>query len=132
MVASGGQDFNFERNDPEEKVIVDILTSDDKGQEEICNGLHSKTEGSLEGEKNNSEEVEGIEMRAVGDKASEDDVNTTVTLLTTTSDGSANEGLTGSPILDNAQNHKPDPVQEVCRDLEVKIADLGNACWVVS
>ena len=27
---------------------------------------------------------------------------------------------------------KLDPVVEVCSDLEVKIADLGNACWVVS
>ena len=25
-----------------------------------------------------------------------------------------------------------DPVTEVCPDLQVKIADLGNACWVVS
>ena len=25
---------------------------------------------------------------------------------------------------------RPDPVREVC-DLQVKIADLGNACWVV-
>ena len=27
---------------------------------------------------------------------------------------------------------KLDPVVEVCKDLQVKIADLGNACWVVS
>jgi hypothetical protein len=26
---------------------------------------------------------------------------------------------------------RPDPVREVC-DIQVKIADLGNACWVVS
>ena len=26
---------------------------------------------------------------------------------------------------------RPDPVREVC-DMLVKIADLGNACWVVS
>lgn len=26
---------------------------------------------------------------------------------------------------------RPDPVREVC-DILVKIADLGNACWVVS
>lgn len=29
------------------------------------------------------------------------------------------------------QARKPDPVHEVCPDLQVKIADLGNACWVV-
>ena len=27
---------------------------------------------------------------------------------------------------------KLDPVTEICADLQVKIADLGNACWVVS
>lgn len=26
-------------------------------------------------------------------------------------------------------DHVPDPVHEVC-DVKVKIADLGNACWV--
>ena len=28
--------------------------------------------------------------------------------------------------------NKPDPVTEIAPDLQVKIADLGNACWVVS
>jgi hypothetical protein len=27
--------------------------------------------------------------------------------------------------------NQPDPVREVC-DIKVKIADLGNACWLVS
>lgn len=27
---------------------------------------------------------------------------------------------------------RPDPVREVWPDMLVKIADLGNACWVVS
>ncbi len=30
------------------------------------------------------------------------------------------------------QREKLDPVVDVCPELEVKIADLGNACWVVS
>jgi hypothetical protein len=29
-----------------------------------------------------------------------------------------------------AEVKKPDPCHEVCPDLTVKIADLGNACWV--
>ncbi|XP_054724206.1 SRSF protein kinase 3-like [Uloborus diversus] len=33
------------------------------------------------------------------------------------------------PENDKPMDHKPDPVHEVC-DLQVKIADLGNACWV--
>lgn len=28
--------------------------------------------------------------------------------------------------------HDPDPVNEICTDFPVKIADLGNACWTVS
>lgn len=31
---------------------------------------------------------------------------------------------------DKPSDRKPDPVHEVC-DISVKIADLGNACWVV-
>ncbi len=31
----------------------------------------------------------------------------------------------------NSNKEKKDPVVEVCPDLQVKIADLGNACWVV-
>jgi len=37
-------------------------------------------------------------------------------------------------VNSNAHNDskglKPDPCREVCPDLQVKIADLGNACWV--
>ena len=27
---------------------------------------------------------------------------------------------------------EPDPVNEICTNFPVKIADLGNACWIVS
>ena len=39
-----------------------------------------------------------------------------------------------SPSKENAAEHvpnRPDIVREICRGMEVKIADLGNACWVV-
>lgn len=26
---------------------------------------------------------------------------------------------------------RPDPAKEIC-DIQIKIADLGNACWIVS
>lgn len=32
----------------------------------------------------------------------------------------------------SASIRRPDPVNEIATDLQVKIADLGNACWVVS
>ena len=37
------------------------------------------------------------------------------------------------PILcSSTTENKVDPVTEIAPDLQVKIADLGNACWVVS
>ena len=33
-------------------------------------------------------------------------------------------------VQTGAQAKRPDPVHEVC-DIQVKIADLGNACWTV-
>lgn len=30
------------------------------------------------------------------------------------------------------EEHRQDPVTEICTDFPVKIADLGNACWTVS
>lgn len=35
-------------------------------------------------------------------------------------------------VVPKEEPRRPDPVHEVCPDLQVKIADLGNACWVVS
>ena len=44
----------------------------------------------------------------------------------------AGDGMAeGSPAQNQAKT-KPDPVFEITSDLQVKIADLGNACWVVS
>ena len=31
-----------------------------------------------------------------------------------------------------AKDQVKDPVHDICPNLEVKIADLGNACWEVS
>ena len=38
--------------------------------------------------------------------------------------------ISGMQSTGSASN-KPDPCKEVC-DINVKIADLGNACWTVS
>jgi len=38
---------------------------------------------------------------------------------------------TSESTLSMAKGLKSDPVVDVCPDLQVKIADLGNACWVV-
>merc|ERR1719422_2002365 len=33
-------------------------------------------------------------------------------------------------VFSSTTENKPDPVFEIAPDLQVKIADLGNACWV--
>ena len=43
-----------------------------------------------------------------------------------------NDVRSTSPTPLNIQHCSVDPVREVAPDLQVKIADLGNACWVVS
>ena len=40
--------------------------------------------------------------------------------------------LTSGGTAGSQDTRKPDPVFEISHDLQVKIADLGNACWVVS
>jgi hypothetical protein len=47
-------------------------------------------------------------------------------------DCDANNATPASPAPQNIQHFSVDPVREVAPDLQVKIADLGNACWVVS
>ena len=40
--------------------------------------------------------------------------------------------LTSGGTVGSQDTRKPDPVFEIALGLQVKIADLGNACWVVS
>ena len=104
QVASGGQSFNFE--DLVEEVAEKTINSDEDDEDdrgiECCNG-ESKT--TSEGEK--MQETNGS-----GNNHHSDVEN-------------------ASP---KSANHQPtrqyDPVVEEAPDLQVKIADLGNACWV--
>lgn len=63
------------------------------------------------------------------------------TIITVGSNGQDNQDMASpSQIEDSVRplalsstvtENKPDPVTEIAPDLQVKIADLGNACWVV-
>ena len=44
---------------------------------------------------------------------------------------SAASALRPPALSSTVTENKPDPVTEIAPDLQVKIADLGNACWVV-
>jgi len=86
------------------------------GLEEDCNG-HLETEDSEDSKsKGSSMSVTSAEE---GEALFTNNNNGVPTPLTGSSDGT--EEIKKLPM---------DPVNEVCLDLEVKIADLGNACWV--
>ena len=44
----------------------------------------------------------------------------------------ASYGESWQSLSVQSSHSSQDPVNEICLDLQVKIADLGNACWVVS
>lgn len=109
VVASGG-DFNFDKSSsstlsiPNNNMVSTIEESDG------CNGHKQEkqtVEFKLGGESNGAESEhgqDGPELKEEVEHIEEEQV----------------------------QERKPDPVTEICPHLEVKIADLGNACWVVS
>jgi serine/threonine-protein kinase SRPK1 len=78
---------------------------------------------------NNDNLANDIEERCSSIKTSSNESTTE-----TTSESQSSDRLRRvSYAVENkdATVRQPDPVSEVC-DIQVKIADLGNACWVVS
>jgi serine/threonine protein kinase len=107
QVASGGQPFSFE--DLVEEVGEKSMNSDDDGgiAIECCNGDANMAEdGDCSGKV--------VETNGSGNNHNHH-----------------SDADTASP---KSANHQPtrqfDPVTEEAPDLQVKIADLGNACWV--
>eukprot|EP00088_Acartia_fossae_P032760 TRINITY_DN3350_c1_g1_i14.p1 TRINITY_DN3350_c1_g1~~TRINITY_DN3350_c1_g1_i14.p1 ORF type:complete len:719 (-),score=251.17 TRINITY_DN3350_c1_g1_i14:2069-4225(-) len=63
------------------------------------------------------------------DSAAEQDKDQSMRSISVSSE--MNDAGVPQPNAHNdTQARKPDPCHEVCPDLQVKIADLGNACWV--
>eukprot|EP00095_Tigriopus_kingsejongensis_P008551 maker-scaffold989_size72935-snap-gene-0.10 protein:Tk08551 transcript:maker-scaffold989_size72935-snap-gene-0.10-mRNA-1 annotation:"srsf protein kinase 1-like" len=134
-IALGGQEWNFSKkeannhnsqakassNSPTQNNGDDEDAEEDEHVTFLCNG-HEKKETS----------------EANGQKAA-----TTTTTTPAYEDGEDNSKLNdsngsgegGLPNFGSGQPGTPaqrklDPVNEICQELQVKIADLGNACWV--
>jgi hypothetical protein len=101
VIASGGQQWNFEADDP-------VLKNDSQ-----CNGHDESTDRKAvftTGEDNS-----GMAVAENGNGGST----------------GAESAASAMSTLGAETSSRTDPVHEICRDLQVKIADLGNACWVV-
>lgn len=136
-VASGGQQWNFE-NLPEEPSTPCDETEDEKASNEIQDSYKNgdlmdgdsiveveTTSGVTSDTKRGAEEMHcnGHEDKlTAGD---ENQVNNGQQVPEAASDTSK-----PPPVVSSTAEAKPDPVTEITPDLQVKIADLGNACWV--
>merc|ERR1711902_223790 len=99
--------------------------SDEKGKqtEVVVNGTHPAEEESLQSP------VSESECKSEAMVTSPEEEKSEVTMRTESEEREVVEG--GEPVLPPAEEaRKPDPCTEVVSGLTVKIADLGNACWV--
>ena len=117
-VASGGSNFNFDssKNGSNDECNASQDNKNglsDSASQGECNGHNNKETVKTTAE--DEEDVDGLQMEAsaVGDQS-----------MQANPEGEEDEEEEEKPRLD--------PVHHICPDLEVKIADLGNACWVVS
>lgn len=115
-VAAGGQSWNFENLPEEPSEPCDEAEDGEEQEDNFKNGDHDAEDmhcnGHDNGDKNNGDSTE------VGAGNEQD-----------------NNGQNTKPLptlVASTSESKPDPVTEITPDLQVKIADLGNACWVVS
>lgn len=131
-IALGGQDWNFsskESSNHKKSADADLLCN---GHEEDLGGLEMasskkkktpRTPGSDVPSDVNTPTKKAHPSSAEAEKLNE-------------SNGSGDGGLPnfgmGAGTPGTPAQRKPDPVHEICPEMQVKIADLGNACWVVS
>merc|ERR1719237_437093 len=99
--------------------------SDEKGEqaEVVVNGTHHAEEESLQSP------VSESECKSEAMVTSPEEEKSEVTMRTESEEKEVVEG--GAAVLPQTEEgRKPDPCTEVVSGLTVKIADLGNACWV--
>jgi len=120
----------------EEKEGESKSCSDEKGEqaEVVVNGTHHAEEESLQSPVSESECKSEAMVTSPEEEKSEVTMRTESEEREVVDGGepvveALNEG--GEPVLPPAEEaRKPDPCTEVVSGLTVKIADLGNACWV--
>ena len=155
-VVSGGQQWNFENLPEEPSTPCDDEAIDEPVEEDSFmtkNGVGDSFHdvGNVDGAIPGADEKNGTTASSVHCNGHEVDGNSeAITNNATTENGDKNAAAVGveaasngspsappasrPPIPAMAANaeRKPDPVTEIAPELQVKIADLGNACWVVS
>ena len=99
----------------------------------ICNGYDKSPSGGA------TEVVSGVVTNSNGCNFGESQQTSPKTAPSTLANSSGAghlvspaASLTSGETVGSQDTRKLDPVFEIALDLQVKIADLGNACWVVS
>ena len=122
-----GGDGEFVADEAAEDITVD------DARENICNG-HDKSPIST-----GTEDRNGKVVNSNGCNFDENHQTSPTTASSTLANSSGAElqaspaaSLTSGGTAGSLDTRKPDPVFEIALNLQVKIADLGNACWVVS
>ena len=102
--------------------------------------MSDAAESSIWWELGKEEEVDGVEEKPSspatekppvqnGDSHVEEETKSDVMSVTSPETPSNPIAAMLSQVL-TEEKRKPDPCLEIVEDLKVKIADLGNACWV--
>ena len=125
------------KNGGDNSILEDV---EDESEDMQCNGLHEgseavydQTNGAAVTE--NPVDCDGLEA---SEAEAEADLVNNEQPLTDNADmndrARNNSDREGRPTVFSSSmtENKIDPVTEIAPDLQVKIADLGNACWVVS
>merc|ERR1712012_983534 len=131
VVGQKGEEAKNEESKVEGKEEAEASSEEKKEQAEVVvNGTHHAEEESLQSPVSESE----CKSEAMVTSPEED--KSEVTMRTESEErevvaGGAAALEAGGAVLPQAEEaRKPDPCTEVVSGLTVKIADLGNACWV--
>lgn len=138
-VAAGGQTWNFENLPEEQSTPCDEADSEEPEDTAYKNGtscdldLEDTEEASVEGLHCNGHEAiieKNGKIQDLDKDHSEKENNDSN--MSPASAAEAAGLVTRPPFIASAASaeNKPDPVTDLAPDLQVKIADLGNACWV--
>ena len=114
-VAAGGQDWSFEKKDAP------------------ANGNGKAVNGEAKAADSANTTLEDDDVEVVDSSSAGASANVTLSPVSSDKLNESNGSGIGMPQLPVANSQpRVDPVNEICTDMQVKIADLGNACWVVS
>merc|ERR1719234_41559 len=112
-----------------DKKEVEEKEKSDKSEEKeevLVNGTHNAAE-----EESLQSPVSESECKSEAMVTSPEEEKSEVTMRTESEEREVVENVEGGAVLPQVEEaRKPDPCTEVVGGLTVKIADLGNACWV--